>query len=144
MRLFLFSFFCLLIIVTSCGKRSSFLETPIPADTLILLMADIHLGDAVGNIIAIRHSEMVPDTIKINPRILLKYGYTKEQYDSTMAIYSRNPDKLIDLYNLVIANLSMREALLVQQKNKADSILKAEKELKDSIAKLDTLVTKKK
>lgn len=144
MRLFLFSIACFLLTVTSCGKRSAFLETPIPADTLILLMADIHLGDAVGNIIAMRHSEMVPDTIKITPQILLKYGYSKEQYDSTMAIYSRNPDKLIDLYNLVIANLSMREAHLSQQKNKADSILKVEKQRNDSIAKLDTLVNKKK
>lgn len=46
------------------------------------------------------------DTLDIYGAILEKYGYTRVQFDSTVAAYSRRPDLYERVYNEVLMKLN--------------------------------------
>jgi|SRR6056297_1819797 len=114
-----------LVIVFACQDK----KKVIPRDELVPVLVDIHLLDG-----AIRHSKFrddvkMPDSIDVYEYVLDNYGYTQEQYDSSMNYYSRNPRKFEQIYQEVLARLNRRET---QVKEKQEEKRNKDKEGKDS------------
>lgn len=96
----------LLFIVTlglgvSCGERSR-----ITRGDLIDILTEMHLADAtIMEDLYAGELNAIADSLLVYKPILDKYGYTYKDFTQSLVFYSKNPRKLNDLYEDVIANL---------------------------------------
>jgi hypothetical protein len=69
-----------------------------------------------------------PDLEATTLEVFKKKGITKEQYDTSFIFYTRNPQLLSEIYQLVLNNLSQLQAEVANQKDtsepKKDSLQK--------------------
>lgn len=120
-------FFC------SCGHSSKpTVAEPddlLPKEKMVPVLADVHLLEAT---LAIRspmpqhrphlpmefaHDSIPPVSLEPQKKdtlpyynIFKRYDITRKQYEASMAWYSANPEKLNELYDLVIVELTRRQA----------------------------------
>lgn len=100
---------------------------------MVMAISDIYTIDAVaqtGNIDRQRNERTME---RAYHTILSKYGMTKAVYDSTIAIYSKNPEQYALLLEDVVAVLTSREANFLQLYQKHDSIKRRIDHLNDSL-----------
>jgi hypothetical protein len=73
---------------------------------LVDMLVDIHLADGVSNDRKF-HRKFDVDSIDIFSPILDKYQISREMFDTTMFVYSRNPEQLDQVYNDVLIKLNV-------------------------------------
>jgi hypothetical protein len=106
--------FCLLFLLFSCTAIED-QEAAIPADVLpkeqmARVMTDIHLLEASLSVGTYAKDNVMMQNIKPSTDILKKNGITKETYDLSFDFYSRNPNLLTEVYQLVLNDLSKMQA----------------------------------
>lgn len=85
-------------------------NTIIPKKDMILILKQIYMTDGV---VSISESNLAyKDTIAYYEPILEKYGYTTEQFDSSIKYYARRTEELDELLDKVILELSKQQELL--------------------------------
>jgi Domain of unknown function (DUF4296) len=92
-----FTIFTLLFVTISCQNMD---KTPIPEATFIQILADIHTADgaAEGELMAAKDS-----LLRIYyAQILKKHGVSPADFDSTFAIYTRQPVAFDSVYSAVM------------------------------------------
>jgi hypothetical protein len=83
---------------------------------LINVLTEIHIADGLLTLPKIRKLYEDRDSIMNYLDIIHKNGYTKDQMDRTMRYYfSRNPKKLIKIYDKVLEKLSKMHALIEKE-----------------------------
>jgi len=106
------SLVALLIIINSCSevKDKPTSLSIIPRDTMIHVMADIHLVDAVL-INALNKRRIVVNTVpSYYVDILERYNISKKRFDVSLRYYCDNLDKFDEMYDEVIEILSTKQA----------------------------------
>jgi hypothetical protein len=78
----------------------------IPVDKLVPIMVEMHLTDGLMQTTSIQMKYPGRDSISNYQDVFRKYGYSKEEFDKTIAYYKNDPDKLNDLYEEVIGELT--------------------------------------
>ena len=100
-------FFALLISTTACERGE---KAPISEDKLVEVLYDIHTAEALLESESQVHKDSM---VKIYyPQIFEKQGITRLDFDSTMAVYSRNTVKLDTVYNRVLRMVAARKDIL--------------------------------
>jgi len=111
----------LAVIVISCGRPARRTELPpyvMDKETIEKVLTDLHLIEAVlirkqsQGLMAFDLAEIYYDSL------FKKHGVSKQQFDSTIAFYSRNPGELDEIYKNVITNLSRLES----EEGKSDGV----------------------
>lgn len=116
MKIYIKIFF--LTLLTSCS--SSAIVT-IPDDVLheekmADVMVDVHLLEAALNISTYNKDRVTVGTINPTSDILKKNHITKKQFDESFDFYSRNPQLLGQVYDLVLNDLSKMQAQVMNKK----------------------------
>lgn len=105
--IFLFLAFSVLL---SCGNKK--IKTPdyvVGQDSLVSLLVDIHLLDAMLNKEKKPHAEKYEKALKLYPEVLLKHNIDRAIFDSTIKFYVKYPGQFSKIYDDVIRELSILE-----------------------------------
>jgi len=105
--LYLVIFLFLILAFTACKKEKpitgkEFMEREVLIDVLV----DIHMMDAVTQDRQFNR-KFDADSIDVLTPILEKHHVSKQMFDTTMYVYTRNPKQLDDVYNDVLIKLNM-------------------------------------
>lgn len=108
----------LLLIIISCNRVP---EGIIPKEKIIAVIEDVHVTDALlqsNNI-----SKSNEKALQYYEYIYSKHGITKEEFDSSMEYYAKNPKMLRKAYPEILRQLEVRDSLLkVKQQAKTDTL----------------------
>jgi hypothetical protein len=103
-------FITLIILAIAAGSclRKKSIQGPefIDRKDLVNILVDIHLSEGVANDRKF-HRRFEADSIDMLTPILIKYGTTREQLDTTMYMYTRYPNLMDELYNEVLIKLNV-------------------------------------
>ena len=100
--------FFLSIILFSCTNTKK--KYLIPDKKMVPLLVDMHIADATGLNYLSGQKKLKIDSTALYGWIFEKHDVTKMQFDSTMAFYTKHPDRLGKVYEKVIAGLSKLES----------------------------------
>ena len=96
-----------MLVFAGCHKKKTISgEEFISADVLVDMLVDIHLVDGITNDPQF-HRRYEGDSIDLLGPILDKYSLTREMFDTTMAMYSRYPELLDQVYSEVLIKLNV-------------------------------------
>jgi hypothetical protein len=121
---------CLLLFACSQEKQVVIPNNVLGKEQMAAVLTEIHLLEASMNL---NISNAVttgapPDLEATTLEVFKKKGITKEQYDTSFIFYTRNPQLLSEIYQLVLNNLSQLQAEVANQKDtsepKKDSLQK--------------------
>lgn len=103
--------FLAIILFISCNRKQGVVSAEIiPKDSLINIIVDLHLADAIliNSVTQSKISDISSN--HLYKSVLNKYEITKERFDSSIIFYSENPIVLDSIYDKVIEKLSMIES----------------------------------
>ena len=106
----LFSF-----IISSCTKNNESWKRVklIPEKDLVSVLTDVYIADGLLTVPDIRMKYGETDSTQNYIDVIEHHGYTKEEMDKTINHYfTKNPKKLITIYDKVLVRLSEMEALV--------------------------------
>lgn len=69
------------------------------------MLAEIHVMQVMSGRYEFFHKYSANDSIDFYSYIIEKYGYTRQDFDSTVAAYSRRPELYEKVYNEVLMKL---------------------------------------
>ncbi len=97
MRLNLGAIVLLFLLISSCQNDG---KAPISGGTLTHILSDMHIAEAAAE----GEFTTTKDSILrvYYPQILQKHGVSKADFDSTLAVYSRNPVAFDSVYANVL------------------------------------------
>jgi len=97
----------LLMTFNACETKKSITgKAFIEREVLVNMLVDIHLADGVTNDRKFNRKFDV-DSIDVLTPILDKYHVSREKFDTTMYVYTRNPELLDQVYNDVLIKLNV-------------------------------------
>lgn len=105
--------------LTACN----FSKTPeyvIPKDKMIDIIVDIHMTDAMMTIAEVRKGIIKEYSNDFYDQILSQYGYSRQDFDTSVYFYSFNINQYDDIYKEVLNVLSEREALIKEEGAKTE------------------------
>ena len=106
----------LVLMFTACQKKTSITGKEfIEREVLVDLLVDIHLMDGVTQDRRFGR-KFDADSIDILTPILEKYEVSRQMFDTTMFLYSRNPELLDQVYNDVLIKLN----IMLDENNKEE------------------------
>jgi len=96
------------IFITACRPSEDKIRKTdlIPVDNMVPILVEMHLADGLMETTSIRMRYPGRDSISNYQDVLRKHGYSKEVFDKTIAYYNNDPEKLNDLYEVVIEELT--------------------------------------
>lgn len=100
----------LIICILSACSSEKVPDYVIPKDDMVEIIVDIHLTDGLMTMTRIRQATLKKDSLNLYDEIFIKYGYTREDFDTSIYYYSYNINKYDDIYNDVLNKLSEMEA----------------------------------
>ncbi|RLD54005.1 MAG: hypothetical protein DRJ01_18620, partial [Bacteroidetes bacterium] len=117
-NIFKFYLLSVVLLFTACENKT---EKPveegiIPEAKMVEIIYDLHLTDATIGIKHINKRTKTKKIVKYYSSVLKKHGYTRSQFDESIKYYSINPDKLNNIYDKVIQELSKKQELIKQEK----------------------------
>ncbi len=102
------AWFMLCTIILSCsGVKKKYL---IPEKKLVPIIVDMNIADGISFQYSPGTKRLNLDSAAVYGWVLEKHNVTKAQFDSTIAYYTKHPDRLNRIYEKVIASLSKMES----------------------------------
>ena len=124
-RLHHLSFLSILLLILTlavCHKNKEITGKEfVEREVLIDMLVDIHLADGVSNDRTF-HRKYDVDSIDILSPILEKYQVTRQMFDTTILVYTREAELLDQVYNEVLVKLNV----MLDENNKEDPANKSE------------------
>jgi len=103
----LFLLLFLLITFNACHSKKSITGKEfVEREVLVNMLVDIHLADGITNDRKFNR-RFDADSIDVLSPILEKYHVSREKFDTTMYVYTRNPELLDQVYNDVLIKLNV-------------------------------------
>ncbi len=128
----------LLSVLTSCyhevKEKVAIPEKLLSEDSLIAVLTEVQLANGAITYKRISHKKAENEKEKYYAYIYTKYHLTPKQLKQNIDYYNTNPDKMIAIYDKVLARLSQLEAkinLEIKAKEKAKT---------DSLQAIDTTI----
>lgn len=115
---YLIFFFLFISILFSCSVRheNNFTSSSdsdslliLQRDSLIQILVDIHLADAISSTSNFKDIEKRDFSYSCYQSVFDKYKISKERFDKSMKIYSRDPKNLDLIYEDVLVKMSELE-----------------------------------
>ena len=109
-----------LLLITTCMKKDSITgKQYVPKEVLVDVLTEIHLVDGITEDRKYYRKYNFNDSIDLMTPVFEKHNITREQFDSTIAEYSRYPELLDKVYDEVIMKLNLLLDENDEQKEKA-------------------------
>lgn len=99
-------YFTILLLIFNCSRTEQ--KKVIPKRDLVSLLVDIHIHDAIAMNYNINEQFGGLDSAILYSTVLDSYGYSKEDFIRTIEHYTKDPEKLIKVYDDVFSELSKR------------------------------------
>jgi len=134
------AFFSFLIIglLTSCYHEvENKVEIPkrlLTEDSLVIVLTEVQLAEGAITYTRISHKKVKNDKEKYYAYIYRKYNLTPELVKENIDYYNSDPERMIAIYDKVLARLSELQAVLSVE------LKKKEKAKEDSINSIDTTI----
>ncbi len=112
MKFFLVSFCFLSLFFISCKQNIEKQAIPsdlLSRDTLILVLVDIHLADAMVTTSNLKDNEKRDFSYSCYKAVFEKYNIKKGRFDNSLKYYSRDPKYLDVIYEDVLVEMSELE-----------------------------------
>lgn len=107
----------IVVFLSACNRTQV-----IPEQDMVSILVKVCLTDATVIHYDLRAKFYDKDTINYYDKVFKEYGYTNQQFDSSLKYYSKNPKQLDAIYDKVVFELSKMQTGLVQ-KSKDDLAL---------------------
>ncbi|MCW3105420.1 MAG: hypothetical protein JWO09_3860 [Bacteroidetes bacterium] len=107
---FLLAFFSVFLFACTDINDIPIPDNVLPEEKMADIMVDVHLLEATMNIHAGSVGKMGPGGTPIAMNIYKKHQVSKEQFDESYKFYTENPERLAEIYQLVLNNLSRMQA----------------------------------
>lgn len=117
-------FLCLAVSLSAC-HNDVVPDDVVDTATLAQFLSEAHLIDSYYNVADNRDSAKTLVDAAYDS-LYVKYGISKEQYDSTIAYYLRRPQMLEEVYSRVLDNLNAYTERKLNDCRIADSIAEAQ------------------
>lgn len=108
-------YFLLLLITCSCSNSSQ-METKeliISEEKFIIMLEEIHIFEAVYNLERISDLKSAENNLIINYNDLFKkHNVSSSDFEKCMEYYSKNPEKLSQIYSEILENLKNKYSLI--------------------------------
>lgn len=117
-NIFKFYLVSLVLLLIACENKTEnqIKEGIIPEAKMAEIIVDLHLTDATINIKHINKRKNNEKIIKYYSSVLQKHGYSRLQFNESIDFYSIDPEKLDDIYDKVIHELSKKQELIKKEK----------------------------
>lgn len=97
----------LVLTLTACQEKKAITgKAFVKREVLVDMLVDIHLADGVTND-RVFHRRYDVDSMDILSPILDKYEVTRQMFDTTIVVYTQNPELLDQVYNDVLIKLNV-------------------------------------
>jgi len=109
-KFFIFYLLFSIIVFSSCSKKEiSIPRGIISKQEMVSLLVDLHIAQAATS------RNQMTDSARhqmkdYTPFIFSSHQITKEQYDNSLAFYTKNPELLDEIYDQVINELSRKQS----------------------------------
>jgi hypothetical protein len=109
-------FICSLIF--SCSTKTEVIipTTVLPVEKMAAVLVDMHLLEASMNLNAYNPDKTVTEKPAPDFNVLKKNKISKKQYDESFDFYTRHPDLLNKIYEIVLSDLSKMQAEVTNRK----------------------------
>ena len=115
----IFSIFLFTLLFSCTPVENSVVDIPeniLSEEKMAKVMVDVHLLEAALNVSTYSKDNIVLNNINPSSDILKKNGVTKVQYDSSFQFYAKYPQMLVQVYQLVLNDLSKMQAEVMNKK----------------------------
>ncbi len=97
-----------ILLLSGCKKKSEITgKEYIQQEVFVDVLVDMHLVDGITNDRKFYRRYKRVDSIDVLGPILEKYQITRQMFDTTMYVYSRNPDLFDQVYSEVLRKLNI-------------------------------------
>lgn len=104
-----------LVFLFACSGKTNTPDYVIPKEKMIDIIVDIHLTDGMFTINTVRKDYALKDSVNYYDKILLNYGYTRKDFDTSVLYYSENINEYNQMYIEVLNRLNELETDVKQQ-----------------------------
>ena len=108
-----------IVIFSSCSNGVENPEIIISADSMAIILADVHLADATLSVMMNRKKYTEIDSYYNS--VLQKYNITRARLDSSISYYSSRGKEFEKIYEDVMFILSQKEGIVVAEKDSVNS-----------------------
>jgi len=109
-----------IVIFSSCSNGVENPEIIISADSMAIILADVHLADATLSVMMNRRKKYT-DIDSYYNSVLQKYNITRARLDSSISYYSSRGKEFEKIYEDVMFILSQKEGIVVAEKDSVNS-----------------------
>lgn len=109
-----------ILIFASCSNKEIKPKNILPSDTIINIITDMHIGDAIIIAPSVQQKPIRINSEKFYSAILSKHNVTKSVFEDNIAYYSSDTAQFKKIYEVVIQKLNTLQENLM----KNDSIAK--------------------
>jgi hypothetical protein len=103
------SYFLLFILLTACASEPEPPKNLIPEEKMALIMADIHLLESKVKGIRISSDSAEAVFNHLEQKIFEKHNVERSAYVTSIKFYTDHPDRLHDIYQVVVDSLMVRQ-----------------------------------
>lgn len=110
----------IILFFSSCSLEQKEISIPdyvITQDSMVHILADVHIQEAMMNQYSQEGRHMKMNPVKQYQLIFDKYKISKERYDSSYQFYLDNPSLLNKIYENVVIELTKMQAEIEQDKS---------------------------
>ena len=131
-------YFIVIGLLTSCyhetTEQAVIPERLLTEDSLVMVLTEVQLAEGALTYTRISHKKVNDDKDKYYAYIYRKYNLTPELLKENIDYYNSDPERMIAIYDKVLARLSELQAVL------SVKLKKQEKAREDSINSIDTTI----
>lgn len=98
---------------SGCSQNEKINKDVISKDSLISVIVDMHLGDAILMEPSFQAKQMVINKPEYYSAILQKHSLTKENFQKSLDYYSQDPEGFEKIYDNVIEKLTQLQGVLM-------------------------------
>ncbi len=104
-------FVTLVVFGLSCSTKSQAPEQLIPKDSMVNVIVDLHLADAILLNPMVQSKISDVSSNKLYETVMNKHRITRQQFNESLEYYAKDPKVLDSIYDVVIEKLNMIESL---------------------------------
>jgi len=103
----------LILFIFGCSNKNPVPKDLIPEDSLIRIIVDMHLADAILIEPSVQQKQMVINKSKFYNAVLKKHDISKDEFQKNLNYYSDNLEKFDSIYDKVIEELTVIQGNLI-------------------------------
>jgi hypothetical protein len=106
---------CFCFIIISCSQNEKVDKDILNKDSLINVIVDMHLGDAILMEPSVATKQITINKPEYYSAILKKHSVTKENFQKSIDFYSQNPEEYETIYETVVEKITLLQSVILSK-----------------------------